>query len=138
MIKYFTSFCSFLFVFSCYSQNTVEFAKFLKVLGRVESNNNDFAVGDNGKSISRYQIQRPAFEDAKQFNKLIKFNYESLTNQVNSQVIVVSYFMRYAPQELKNSDFESLARLWNSGPGWKNKKHLTNHYWNKIKKELNK
>lgn len=111
--------------------------KFVQVIGQIESNNNDLAVGDNGKSISRYQIQKAAFIDAKEFDKTIKFNYESLTNKENALRVMTVYLNRYARQEIKNNDFEGLARCWNSGPNWKAKKKKTNNYWAKFVKQYN-
>lgn len=110
--------------------------QFIHTLGQIESGNNDLAIGDKGKSISRYQIQYSCYLDAKEYNKQINFSYSSLTNSNNARVIVLSYFKRYAAAELKNNDFESLARLWNSGPNWKNKLDKTNKYWGKIRAKL--
>ncbi len=135
MIKYLLTFCLFISINNSFGGNTVnsnDFDKFVIVLGRVESNSNDFAVGDKGKAISRYQIWRVCYDDAKEFNKNIKFSYESLTNSNNSKLIVKSYLMRYEPK----GDYESWARLWNSGPSWKKKLNKTDLYWSKFKKNL--
>lgn len=131
-------FLIFLSVFPAFSADLLKLnPKFVNAIGIVESNNRDSAIGDNGKSISRYQIQRAAYLDAKEFNKSIKFSYESLTNRANALIVMESYLNRYAREAIKKNDFESLARLWNSGPNWKNKKNKTEIYWGKVKKALN-
>jgi hypothetical protein len=109
--------------------------KFLNALGKVESNNNDLAIGDNGKAISRFQIWRVCYQDAREYNKTINFSYESLTNKVNAEIIVNSYLSRYCKESIKNNDFEKMARIWNGGPsGYK--KQSTIKYWDKIKNNL--
>lgn len=133
MIKY-VIFGLFLTNLTLFGRDLPNFDKFIQILGQIESNNNDLAVGDNGKSISRYQIQRAAYLDAKNYDKSITFSYNSLTNKANADKVVKAYISRYC----KENDFESWARLWNSGPNWKNKKHLTEKYWSKFKKHLTK
>jgi hypothetical protein len=105
-------------------------SNFVNIIGQIESNNNDNAVGDKGKSISRYQIQRAAFIDAKQFDKSIKFKYESLTNQANALKVMTAYLNRYAQQAILRRDYQTLARIWTGGPKG-NKKQVTLKYWRK-------
>ncbi len=124
--------CFFILNNVVFGRDLPDFPRFLQILGQLESNNNDFAVGDNGKSISRYQIQLKCYRDATNYDKSIDFSYKSLTNQVNAARIVKAYISRYC----KENDFESWARCWNSGPGWKNKKELTNNYLKKFNKIL--
>lgn len=111
-----------------FSRELPDFERFTKILGILESNENDLAIGDHGKSISRYQIQKACYLDAKEYDKSIVFSYESLTNKLNAARIVKAYCMRYEKQACLNGDFEILARLWNSGPGWRDKKSKTNKY----------
>lgn len=105
---------------------------FLYSLGKIESNNNDYAVGDRGKSISRYQIHYSCYLDAKDYDKSINFSYQSLTNKENADKVVKAYILRYCPK----GSCEDWARLWNSGPNWRNKTNLTDNYVRKFKKEL--
>lgn len=132
MIKFFLIFGLLLINNSIFGCELTNFNQFLIILGKLESNNNDFAVGDNGKSISRYQIQLNCFLDAKKYDKTIQFSYNSLTNRANAEKIVKAYISRYS----KENDFESWARLWNSGPGWKQKKNKTDLYWRKFQSFL--
>jgi hypothetical protein len=113
---------------------------FLNILGILESNNNDYAVGDKGKSIGRFQIQRKCFEDACKFNKSINFSYESLTNKANSEIIVITYLSHYEKTAWKNNDYEKLAKCWNGGPNWRKKKLKAkdnlDKYWEKFKRYM--
>ena len=109
---------------------------FFFALGKVESNNNDLAIGDSSRAISRYQIWHVYYLDAKEFDKSINFSYSSLTNQNNAEKVMLAYFRRYESTALKNKDWETLARLHNGGPNWRKKKDKTDFYWKKVKKEL--
>lgn len=141
MIKIKPFFCLFLLFFVCFSsfgRDLNKIDEFLTILGKLESNNNDFAVGDNGKSVSRYQIQLNCYIDATNFNKSITFSYQSLTNEANARIIVKSYISRYS----KTNDFEEWAKLWNGGPNWgkaagQKKKNL-DIYWRKFQNFLAK
>ena len=111
------------------SQNNANFDRFLEILGKLESSNNDAAIGDNGLARGRYQIHRACFDDARAYDKnLNKYNYQNVNNKLVADRVVRAYCMRYEPK----GNFESWARLWNSGPGWKNKRNLTNKYYRKF------
>lgn len=101
-------------VFAAEKPNLLEFRRILSIK---ESGNDDFAVGDNGKAISRYQIWRVCYQDAKEFDKSITFSYESLTNKANSDKVIDAYIKRYEPR----GGFEEWAKLINGGPNWRNK-----------------
>ena len=111
-------------------------AKFKQIISLIESNNRDNAIGDNGKALGRYQIWQICYDDACNYDKSISFSYNSLTNKANSDIILTVYLNRYGRELIKLNDFESLARLWNAGPNWKNKKNLTNSYVSKFRKHL--
>lgn len=138
MSKFCLIFCLILINFHSFGRELSNFNQFLIILGKLESNNNDFAVGDNGKSISRYQIQLKCYQDATNFNKSIQFSYNSLTNRANAEIVVKAYISRYS----KNNSFEEWARLWNGGPAWKKatgqKKKNLDIYWKKFEKILAK
>ncbi len=134
--------CLVLSCLSGYSQNNTNLNNFIQILGKIESNNNDFIKGDGGKALGRYQIWKDCYTDAKEFNKNITFSYESLTNSNNSRQVLISYLTRYESKALKENDFEKLSKCWNGGCGWRQannqKKINLEIYWNKIKKELDK
>ena len=105
---------------------------FFKALGQVESNQNPRAIGDDGKSIGIFQIQKACWLDAINFDKTIGGKYENCFEIEYSKKIVKAYLSKYC----SNGTFEDWARLWNSGPNFKSKKYSTEKYWDKIKKEL--
>lgn len=121
----------FLVINPVFGQNN----EFFRVLSIVESNNNKNAVGDNGKSIGIYQIHENYFQDARDFNKnLSKYTYKDCFNPEIARMVVSAYLSRYC----KNGSMEDMARAHNSGPNWRNKKHLTNNYWARFQKYVKK
>jgi len=93
-----------------------------------------YAVGDNGKSIGPYQIQRAYWQDARM--KDGRYG-DCLADHVYSERTMRAYFQRYAPKALAAGDWETLARIHNGGPKGHTKK-ATEAYWLKVKKEMNK
>lgn len=132
MKRFFITFLSiFLLNFEAFSETNSNFETFLKILSKIESNNNPRAIGDNGRAIGIYQIHKNYFLDAQEVNKeLKKYKYENCFDKEVSKKVVYSYIMRYEPK----GDLEAWARLHNSGPNWRNKKELTNKYWERFKK----
>jgi hypothetical protein len=120
-------------LFHCISGFCDDLNKFKIILSKLESNDNDRAIGDNGKAIGRYQIHLVCYQDATNFNKSIKFSYNSLTNKVNSDIILESYLNKYK----KSNSFEDWARLWNAGPNWNKKLNKTDLYWARFKQIQN-
>ena len=96
-------------------------------MGKLESNNKTNAIGDNGKAIGIYQIHKICWLDVKD---KIGGNYTNCFEAKYAKKVVFYYLNRYEP----NGNLESWARLWNSGPNWRNKKQLTNKYWQKFQK----
>ena len=122
-------FCGILLVAatSCYGQTMQQF---FKALGTVESSNNDNAVGDNGKSIGRYQIQYDYWKDSG-----VKGQYQQVKNHEYAERVMIAYWTRYCPKALKGKDFQTLSRIHNGGPrGHKIKATLK--YWAKVKAAL--
>ena len=109
------------------------FEDFARAIGKVESGGNPKAVGDNGKARGIFQIHEVCFKDAAQFDReLAKFRYSDCFNPAVSKRVLYSYCARYESKALKSGDWETLARLWNSGPAWRNKRAATNGYWAKV------
>ena len=128
-------------IFGLLSLNLISFGRelsnfnqFLMILGRVESSNDPKAYNKKENAIGIYQIRLLYFKDAQKFNKnLIKYSHSDCYSPEISKMVVAAYVGRYV-----NSDsFEDFARCHNSGPNWKNKKHLTNKYWARFKKIQN-
>lgn len=125
-----------------------EMGDFLKAIATVESNCDDKAVGDNGKSLGRYQIQKAYWQDAVDHNPILgkKHNgnnkWEDCHQEFYAEQIVLAYFDRYAADHVKNKNWEMLARLHQGGPSILKKKgkysKTSDAYWNKVKRELYK
>lgn len=88
-----------------------------------EQRNN--AVGDKGKSLGSYQIQKNFFNESMgwlkrndMFKDLHNKSYEDIVKDPNQATkIMFGYYMKYAPNLVKNLKFEQLARLHNGGKG---------------------
>lgn len=138
MIKYLLFFTIFI-VNNVYSRDFLPIpAKFKQIIAQIESNTNDFAVGDKGKALGRYQIWLICYQDCTNYDKSITFSYNSLTNKKNSDQIMKVYLNKYGRDLLIKNDFESLARLWNSGPSWKKNLDKTNNYIKRFRLAMNK
>lgn len=113
-------------------QTVPSLSKLIDAIGVVESNNNDKAVGDNGKSIGRYQIQKAYWIDGTEYLK-VDWPYKDAHDPCKARKVVEAYLMRYG----KGKTIEQLARIHNGGPnGWK--KECTKKYWERVKKVLEK
>jgi hypothetical protein len=120
-----------------FEQPKADFDDFLDALSWVESSHNDRAIGDGGRSIGRYQITKLYFIDAqKQEAGLGNNTWEDCFDPEVAKIVVRAYMSKYEPSAVRNKDWETLARLHNSGPDWRSKKYLTNKYWNKVKIRL--
>ena len=103
--------------------------KLLRAIAQVETGDRD-TVGDNGEAMGPFQIHHDYWKDSR-----VPGNYEQCHNYNYSEKVVLAYWHRFAPEALKNNDFEVLARVHNGGPnGWRNPATLG--YWEKVKKAL--
>ena len=104
---------------------------FFAALGKVESSGNAKAVNKKENALGIYQIRPAYFQDSK-----VKGNHSQVFDPVFARSVCEAYFKRYAPEAYAKGDFESLARLHNSGPSFAKRKSATDGYWQKIKKNL--
>lgn len=108
--------------------------KFETAIQKVETGgekNPDLAVGDSGKSVGRFQIQKACWQDAVQYDPSIGGKYEDCKNPEYASKILREYVKRYLHE---GGDEIDAARLWNSGPSYAKKKEKTEGY---VKKFLN-
>lgn len=112
-----------------------EIRPLLNALAVVESNNNDAAVGDNGRAIGRYQIWEIYWHDAVEFCPSLKGEYQDVRSKDYAERIITAYLLRYARDAVECKDFEQLARIHNGGPKG-HKKKATLKYWNRVRENL--
>ena len=86
------------------------------------------AVGDAGKSIGPYQIQRAYWLDSG-----IPGRWGYVRDCRYAENVMMAYWRRYCPDSLAVRDFEVLARIHNGGPHG-HKRTSTSAYWSKVKK----
>ena len=100
---------------------------------KVESNGNNLAIGDDGRSVGCMQIQKSVIDDVNDVSS-VKYKYNDRYNRSKSIEIFKIYITRYATVKRLGHipTDEDIARIWNGGPnGYK--KSATKKYWNKIK-----
>lgn len=133
---------------SAFSKDVITYTHFINALIQVESDGRNNAVGDNGKAVGPLQIHPVMVKDVNRIIQLnirqghftykdIKpFTLEDRTNRKRAQHMASIYFMHYCTKHLDPYNWEALARAWNGGPSWHKNKKATDHYWSKVKKEL--
>jgi hypothetical protein len=97
----------------------------LDAIRQVESGGNCNAVGDGGRSIGPYQIQRAYWQDSGvtgQYSRCREVGY--------SERVMLAYWKRYCP----GGNYEALARTHNGGPS----RRGTDGYWRQVKAQLRK
>ena len=100
----------------------------LPAIATVESNNDNHAIGDNGRSVGCLQISAACVEDV---NRIYHTAYtlEDRRNAVQSRRIALER------RTGKKPTVEVLARIWNGGPrGYK--KSATLEYWGKVERRM--
>ncbi len=115
-------------------------AELLASLARVESADNDYAIGDRHLKHPAYgalQIREPVVLDYNRAHKTAYHASDCLGNRELSEKLCRWYTSHYATKELLGHVpmDEDRARIWNGGPaGWK--MFSTKAYWKKVKKFL--
>jgi hypothetical protein len=87
-------------------------------------------IGDGGRSLGPYQIQRPYWQDSN-----VPGSYGEVRKPEYAERVMIAYWKRYCPTALARGDFQTLARIHNGGPQG-HKKAATVKYWKKVQKSL--
>jgi len=104
---------------------------FLNAIRHEESRGDDRAVGDQGRSRGPVQCGRAAWQDGCEYLG-VAWDYDKCVwLRFESEAVLIAYTQRWGART-----WEERARCWNSGPDWRKKYHLTNGYWEKVKREL--
>lgn len=106
------------------------FREFFHALAAVESNHNDTAVGDGGRSIGRYQIGRLYWKDSG-----VPGIYVDVLRPEYAEQVMLAYWRRYCRNALDSLDFETLARVHNGGPRGSSKQS-TLPYWRRVQEQM--
>ena len=109
--------------------------RFYLALSRVESNNNDKAIGRAGEK-GRYQISFSYWHDSVNYAK-IGGKWEDCLNKEYSEKIITAYMNLYGKKFIQIKDYQRLARIHNGGlNGHRQKSTLV--YWRKVQRQLNR
>lgn len=119
-------------------------AKFIRAIHQVETGGKTGKIlGDKTKdgrflALGSLQIHKKYWIDALKYDPSIGGKYEDCQKHDYSVKVMTAYLNRYGSRLIKNRDFASLSRLHNSGPGWKQKRHLTDTYTKRVLKYMQK
>ena len=95
-----------------------------------ERDGGERAIGDQGRSIGPFQIQRAYWIDAG-----VPGRYEDCRDAAYARTVVIAYWKRWCPDALERTDAEVLARTHNGGPRGM-RKASTLAYWKKVESKL--
>jgi len=88
------------------------------------------ALGDQGRSLGPFQIQRSYWLDSG-----VPGSWEDCREASYARRVVHAYWRRYAPQAYDRADAQVLARVHNGGPaGARSQRTLA--YWAKVEREI--
>ncbi len=113
------------------------FEDFVTAIHQVETTGRTGKIyGDGRRSLGPLQISRAAWQDALKQDPSIGGTYTDCKNLAYSVKIMRAYLLKHDPSAFKSGDWETCARLWNSGPTWYAKVQLTNRYWAQVRGHL--
>jgi hypothetical protein len=116
---------------------TKSFEEFVAAIHQVETTGRTGIIyGDGRRSLGPLQISQAAWRDAVKFDKSIGGVYSDCKNLAYSAKIMRAYLQRHDAGAFNRGDWETCARLWNSGPTWYAKVKLTNKYWAAVRVHL--
>jgi hypothetical protein len=119
------------------AKNAKSFEDFVGAIHQVETTGRTGTIyGDGRRSMGPLQISRAAWSDAVKHDPSIRGTYADCKNLTYSVKIMKAYLMRHDPAAFNRGDWETCARLWNSGPTWYAKMRLTNRYWAQVRGHL--
>jgi soluble lytic murein transglycosylase-like protein len=103
-----------------------------RAIVQVESGGNRHAIGDGGKAVGVGQIHPCVVRDANRVFGYRKFRLSDRADPVKSYEIFRTYCRLYE----NHGTPEMWARLWNSGPNWREKMAQTDGYWWKVRARM--
>lgn len=87
-------------------------------------------VGDDGRSLGPYQIQKPYWQDSG-----VPGKYRDVERADYAERVMLAYWQRYCSKALARGKWATLARIHNGGPNG-HRKRATLTYWAKVKQAL--
>jgi hypothetical protein len=115
------------------------FEDFVAAIHQVETTGRVGPIyGDGRRSLGPLQISQAAWKDALRFDPSIGGRYSDCKNLEYSTRVMRAYLQAHDATAFRNGDWQTCARLWNSGPTWYKKVHLTNRYWAAVRSTLSR
>lgn len=107
-------------------------SNFLHAINMVEASGRQGDIhGDHGKALGGYQIHKPFWKDAVEYDPSIGGSYSDVTNKEYAEKVVTAYLNRYAKKAIIAHDYKTLAGKFHRGKD--NEK-----YWLRVKTNLEK
>lgn len=102
----------------------------------VESGGNDLAVGDGGRSVGAYQINRAVVRDVNRIYGTA-FSWQGMTNRADASTVFRLYITAYCTEQRlgRQPTEQDAARVWNGGPTG-HRKRATREYWRRVSREI--
>ena len=113
------------------------FDDFVAAIHQVETTGKTgYIYGDGRRSMGPLQISKAAWRDAINADPSLGGTYADCKTLWYSKKVMRAYILRHDPAAFHRGDWETCARLWNSGPNWFAKTRLTNRYWAAVREHL--
>ena len=101
---------------------------FVNAIHQVETSGHYGPIwGDNHKAFGPLQIHKQCWKDSK-----VAGSWMDCQDYDYSVHVMNAYLSRFGAKYIETNDYQSLARIWNSGPTGK----ANPDYWKKVKKVL--
>ena len=116
------------------SSHATDLQKIYDIIKHVETNNREYAVGDNGKAFGVVQIHKICVDD---INRLYKTQYthKQAFDETCSREMFMLYIQagikRYKVRHCRSPTEEDIVRMWNGGIYTGYKRDSTKKYWKK-------
>ncbi len=109
----------------------MDWALLLAALVFVESGGNSWAYNKHDGAVGSLQIRQICLTDVNRKQGTSYQLQELFGNEELSRWVCMQYLRTHGA-----TDYESAARLWCAGPRWRNSKHKSDAYWNKVQSRL--
>ncbi len=122
------------------SSHATDLQQIYNIIKHVETNNREYAVGDNGKAYGVVQIHKICVDDVNRIYNT-KYQHQDAFNVVCAKEIFNLYLtagrVLYISKHKREPTEQDLVRMWNGGLYTGHLRHTTYKYWLKYKQYKN-
>lgn len=125
-----------LFLFSVYIRaGTIDFDNIFKIISIIESNENPYAIGDNGRAIGIVQIHKICIDDVNNHFNTDYRHYDAFNVDKSRDIFELYLTMGIIFYKYSNNRFptiEHIVKMWNGGIYNGYRIHSTEKYYKKF------